>query len=415
MDYQLTETQQAIVEIARQIALKKIKPVREHYDEKEEFPWPVVDEIRKADLLGVYLPEEYGGMGGGNFELVLAAEQLSRACGGIALAAMTSSLCALPILLCGSDEQRRRYLPDLATGKKIGAFCITEPEAGSDATATRATAVKDGDHYVANGTKIFCSSGKEAETYVIFFSTNLKRGARGVSAFIVEKGWPGFEFGKKETKMGIRANSTYELVFRDCRIPKENLLMGEGFGLFVAQGTFDLSRPGVGAQALGIAQGALDETLSYVRMRKQFGQAIASFQAVQHILADCATQVEAARSFLYTVVRAMDRELLPAVRKAIDEKITVYDAMKKLGSKRWTKESAMTKVFCSDMAMRVTTDCVQMCGGIGYMRDFPVEKFMRDAKITQIYEGANQIQRNEIAAMMIKEAAAGEKLVAGVA
>jgi butyryl-CoA dehydrogenase len=354
-------------------------------------------------------------MGGGNFELVLAAEQLSRACGGIALAAMTSSWCALPILLCGSDEQRRRYLPDLATGKKIGAFCITEPEAGSDATATRATAVKDGDHYVANGTKIFCSSGKEAETYVIFFSTNLKRGARGVSAFIVEKGWPGFEFGKKETKMGIRANSTYELVFRDCRIPKENLLMGEGFGLFVAQGTFDLSRPGVGAQALGIAQGALDETLSYVRMRKQFGQAIASFQAVQHILADCATQVEAARSFLYTVVRAMDRELLPAVRKAIDEKITVYDAMKKLGSKRWTKESAMTKVFCSDMAMRVTTDCVQMCGGIGYMRDFPVEKFMRDAKITQIYEGANQIQRNEIAAMMIKEAAAGEKLVAGVA
>ncbi|MDE2291616.1 MAG: acyl-CoA dehydrogenase family protein, partial [Elusimicrobia bacterium] len=250
MDYQLTETQQSIVDLSRELAERKIKPVREHYDATEEFPWPVVEEIRKADLFGVYLPEEFGGLGGGVFELILACEQLARGCAGIALCAMTSSLCAIPILLFGSPEQRRRWLPDLASGKKLGAFCITEPGSGSDATAMRARAVLDGDHYVLNGTKNFCSGGEAASTYVVFFSTDLKRGARGVSAFIIEKGTPGFSFGKKEKKMGIRCNPTYELVFKDCRVPKENLIYKEGHGLFIAQGTFDLSRPAVGSQAL---------------------------------------------------------------------------------------------------------------------------------------------------------------------
>ncbi|HAH05256.1 MAG TPA: acyl-CoA dehydrogenase [Elusimicrobia bacterium] len=405
MDYGLTETQQEIVSLARQIAVKKVKPVREHYDKTEEFPWPVVEEFRKADLFGLYLPEQYGGLGGGCFELSLAFEEISKACGGIAMPLGTSSLGSLPILLFGSAEQRERFLPDLASGKKLGAFNITEPEAGSDATATKATALKDGDHYVLNGIKNFCSTGKEADVYVVFASTNPARGPRGISAFVVEKGAPGFSFGKKEEKMGIRANPTYELVFKDCRVPAANLLYKEGYGLFVAQGTFDMSRPGIGAQALGIAQGALDETLAYVRVRKQFGQAISSFQAIGHMLADCATQIEAGRALLYATARAMDAAMKPAIELALKERLPVYDAMRKLKTRRWTKESAMVKVFCSDTAMKVTTDCVQMCGGIGYMRDFPVEKFMRDAKVTQIYEGANQIQRNEISMMMIKEAA----------
>jgi alkylation response protein AidB-like acyl-CoA dehydrogenase len=409
MDYNLTETQEEIINLAREIGEKKIKPVREKYDESEEFPWEIVEEIRKADLFGVYLPEEVGGLGGGNFELTLVAEQLARSCGGIALSALTSSLCALPILLFGNPDQRKRYLPDLATGKKLGSFCITEPASGSDATSMRATATLEGNHYILNGTKNFCSGGETSETYVVFFSTNLKKGARGISAFIVEKGTPGFKFGKKEKKMGIRCNPTYELHFDNCKIPKENLLYKEGHGLAVAQGTFDFSRPGVGSQALGIAQGAIDETLAYTRMRHQFGVPVSSFQAVSHMLADAATQVEAGRALLYATARAMDKHLLPAIKTAFQEGTTVYDAMKKAKAKRWTKESAMVKVFCSDTAMKVTTDCVQMCGGIGYMRDFPVEKYMRDAKITQIYEGTNQVQRNEISMMMIKEAASAAR------
>ena len=404
MDYGLTETQEEIVKIARRVADEKIKPAREHYDKTEEFPWPVIEDIRKADLFGVYLPEAYGGLGGGYLELVLAGSELSRACAGISMGYATTALCALPILLFGTPEQRRRWLPDLASGAKLGAFNITEPGAGSDATATRATARLDGDHYVLDGIKNFCSTGLDASTYVVFASTNLARGPRGIGAFVVEKGTPGFTFGKKEHKMGIRANGTYELVFQGCRIPKANLLYKEGYGLFVAQGTFDASRPLVGAQAIGIAQGALDETLAYVRMRKQFGVPVSSFQAIQHMLADCATQIEAGRALLHATVRAMDREMAPAIAKAIGEDRIVFDVMNELGTRRWTKESGMCKVFGSDTAMKVALDCVQMCGGIGYMRDFPVEKYMRDAKITQIYEGTNQIQRNEIA-MMIKEAA----------
>jgi butyryl-CoA dehydrogenase len=409
MDYELTETQREIVELAQRIAQEKVRPVREHFDETEEFPWPLVEEFRKADLYGAFLPEKYGGLGGGTLELVLVTEQISRACGGTALSFVGNGLCGIPILLFGTEEQRARWLPDLTSGKKLGAFALTEPGAGSDATATRTTARLDGDHYVINGQKNFCSNAGAAELYTFFASTNLSRGARGLSAFVVEKGTPGFSFGKKEKKMGIRASWTYDLVFKDCRIPKSNLLYKDGYGLFVAQNTFDISRPGVAAQALGIAQGALDETMAYVRVRKQFGQAVAAFQAVQHMLADCGTQIEAGRALLYATAKAMDKSLAPALAAGLEKGTIVFDEMKRLDVKRWTKESGMCKVICSDTAMKVTTDCVQMCGGIGYMRDFPVEKFMRDAKITQIYEGTNQIQRNEIAMMMIKEAASRSK------
>ncbi|OGR82148.1 MAG: acyl-CoA dehydrogenase [Elusimicrobia bacterium RIFCSPHIGHO2_01_FULL_64_10] len=405
MDYFLTEEQQAIVDTAREIAQKKIKPVREHYDVTEEYPWPIVEEMRKADLFGVYLPSAYGGLGGGGFDLCLVVEELARACGGIALGIACCALCSFPILLFGTPEQKKRFLPDVASGKRLGAFAITEPEAGSDATATSCSAKLDGDHYVLNGTKNFCSNGGAAEIYTIFATTNKARGPRGLTCFVVEKGAPGFSFGKKELKMGIRASPTYELNFDNCRVPKENLLGGDGRGLFVAQATFDISRPGVASQAVGIAQGALDEALNYTRLRRQFGRTILSFQSSQHIVADMATQIEAARSLLYSVTRAMDKDLLPAVEASEKSGRTVYEEMEELSGKRWTKESAMVKLFCSDMAMRVTTDAVQICGGIGYMRDFPVEKYMRDAKITQIYEGANQIQRNEIGYAITKELA----------
>jgi butyryl-CoA dehydrogenase len=383
MDYELTEDQRAIVETAREIAQKKIKPRREHYDKTEEYPWDIIEEFRKADLFGVYIPQEYGGLGGGAFELVLVVEEISKVCGGVALAIAGTALGAYPILLHGTEEQKKKYLPDIASGKRLAAFTITEPDAGSDATATKSTAVLNGDHYVINGTKVYCTNGEAAEIYSLFFSTNPSRGARGISAFIVEKGTPGFEFGRKEEKMGIRASPTYQLLFNDCKVPKANLLGREGGGLLVAQATFDVSRPGVAAQALGIATGAMEEAFAYARMRRQFGQPVIAFQAMQHKLANMAMEIEAARALLYTTSRAIAKG----------------------GKDRYTKESAMVKCFCSDVAMRVTTEAVQMCGGIGYMRDFPVEKFMRDAKITQIYEGTNEIQRNEIAMMMIKEAA----------
>ena len=409
MDYELTETQEEIKSLAYQVAARDLKPIRERHDAEGTFSWDAVKKMAQADLFGVYLPEAYGGLGGGLLEQVLVVEQLSRICGGIALSFAATGLGALPIMLLGTAEQREKYIPDLAAGRKLAAFSITESSAGSDATATKTTAKLDGEHYVLNGTKIFVSNGEVAETYVVFATTNPSRGARGVSAFIVEKGTPGFGFGKKEHKMGIRANPTYEITFQNCRIPKKNLLYKEGYGLFTAQTTFDCSRPGVAAQALGIAQGAMDETISYIRQRRQFNQPISSFQAIQHMMADNATRIEAARMLLYGTARSIDKAMKPVYAAAVAEGAIVYDVMQKMDVRRYTKESAMSKYYCSDVAMQVTTDCVQMCGGIGFMADFPVEKYMRDAKITQIYEGTNQIQRNEIAAMMIKEAASAQK------
>lgn len=405
MNYFLTEEQQAIVETAREIAQKKIKPVREHCDAEEKFSWEAVEALRAADLFGVYIHPNYGGLGGGGFELCLVVEEISKVCGGIALSIACGGLCSFPIILFGTPEQKKKYLPDIASGKKLGAFTITEPEAGSDATATTCTAKADGDYYILNGVKNFCSNGEVSEIYTLFAATNKARGARGITAFVVEKGTPGFGFGKKETKMGIRSSPTYELHFDNCRVHKSQVLGGEGKGLFVAQGTFDISRPGVAAQALGIAQGAVDEALNYAKIRKQFGQTILSFQSSQHIVADMVTHIEAARALLYSVARAMDVGLKSAVEASEKSGKTVYEEMKKINDNRWTKYSAMVKLFCSDMAMKVTTDAVQLCGGVGYMRDFPVEKFMRDAKITQIYEGTNQIQRNEIGYSIIKELA----------
>ncbi|MBL7115779.1 MAG: acyl-CoA dehydrogenase family protein [Kiritimatiellae bacterium] len=386
MDYGLTEEQLMIRELCQQIAKDVIVPVREHYDETEEFPWDVVKVFAESDLFGISIEEKYGGMGGGVMDTTIAVEELSKACAGIALSLFGTGLGVYPIVLFGNEEQKQKYLPDVAAGKRLCAFGLTEANAGSDAGGIQTTAVKDGDSYILNGTKQWITNGGEAEINTVIAMTNKKKGARGASAFIVEKGTPGFEAGKKENKMGIRGSATRELVFQDCRIPAENLIAREGMGFIVAMKTLDMSRPGVAAQALGIAQGAMDEVLQYTRERRQFKKPISSFQGVQFMMADMATKIEAARCLVYQSARHIDS-----------------------GAKDVSKISAMAKVFCSDVAMDVTTDAVQLLGGYGYMKEYPVEKMMRDAKITQIYEGTNQIQREVIAMSLIKEAAAAKK------
>jgi butyryl-CoA dehydrogenase len=387
LDYGLTDAQQAIRDLARSIADNEIRPVAAEYDRTGEFPWPIVKTLAAADLFGVFIDEEYGGIADGSrtMNMVLVAEELSKACGGIALAFAGSALGAIPIIIAGSDEQKKRYLPDLAAGRRLGAFALTEPQAGSDAGGIRTTALKDGDHYVLNGTKQWITGGGEAEIYVAIVMTDPAKGPRGASAIVVEKGTPGFSFGKKEDKMGIRASATRELIFEACRVPAKNLLGREGTGFITAMRTFDASRPGVAAQALGIAQGALDLAVDYAIGRRQFGSPVASFQGLRFLLADMATKVEAARALVYATARYVDS--CPKTRP------TIY--------------SAMSKCFASDVAMEVTTDAVQVFGGYGYMRDYPIEKYMRDAKITQIYEGTNQIQREEIGKILIGEYVAG--------
>ncbi len=385
MNYFLSEEQAMIQELAARIADEKIRPLAAQYDEEGTFPHDVLKVLADSDLCGVYIEEKYGGLGGGIFEMALVVEQLSRGCGGIALGYAGTGLGTFPIILFGTEEQKRKYLPDIASGKKIAAFGLTEANAGSDASGIRTTAAKDGDYYVLNGTKQWITNGGEAHVYTVIACTDKSRGARGFSAFIVDKDTPGFTFGKKENKMGIRASCTRELVFDNCRIPKENLLSSEGMGFIVAMKTLDRTRPGVAAQALGIATGAFEEALAYSKQREQFGSPISSFQAIQHILADMAIQIEASRALIYSTCRYIDS-----------------------GAKNISKESAMCKVIASDTAMKVTTDAVQVLGGYGYMKEYPVEKMMRDAKITQIYEGTNQIQRNIIAAQLLKELSAGK-------
>jgi len=380
MDYLFNEQQVMIRDLARKIANEKIRPVAAKYDETEEFAWDIVKVLSDSDLFGIYISEAYGGLGGGVMEMCIVAEELSRACGGIALGFAGTALGIYPIILYGSNEQKKKYLPQIAKGKKLAAFCITEAEAGSDAGSIKTNAKKEGDYYILNGTKQWITNAGEADVYTVIAITDKTKGARGASAFIVEKGTKGIDFGQKEKKLGIRASTTREVIFTDCKIPKENLISKEGMGFIVAMKTFDNSRPGVAAQALGIAQGALDLAVDYARKRVQFGQPISSFQAIQHMLADMATQIEAARALIYATARMIDA-----------------------GVKSISKESSMTKLYASDVAMKVTVDAVQIFGGYGYMRDYPIEKFMRDAKITQIYEGTNQIQRNIIAANLIKE------------
>jgi len=382
LDYFFTPEQKMIRDLARKVAQEKMLPARAELDEKEEFPWEIVKISAEAGLMGVSMPEEYEGFGGGILEYCLVAEELSRVCLGIATSIVASGLGAMPILLFGNPEQKKKYLPDIAKGKKLAAFGLTEADAGSDAGAIRTTATRKGDGYVLNGTKQWITNGGEAETYSVVAMTDRSKGPRGASALIVEKGTPGFDFGKKEKKMGIRSSATRELVFQDCFVPKENLIGKEGMGFIVTMRTFDRTRPGVGAQGVGLAQGALDEAVRYAREREQFEKKIISFQAVQHILADMATLVEAARALVYSVARYIDQSENP---------------------KEISKVSGMAKVFASDVAMKVATDAVQVFGGYGYMRDYPVEKMMRDAKILQIYEGTNQIQRNVIGLELNKE------------
>jgi len=374
LDYFLTEQQQEIKNLTRTIAEEQVLPVRAELDEKEEFPREIMKILADAGLFGVYIPEEYGGLGGGLLDLCLVVEELSRVCSGVAVSYAASGLGTFTLLEYGTDEQRKKYLPDVASGRKMAAFGLTEAEAGSDAGGIKTTAQRTDKGYIINGTKQFITNGGDAEIYTVIALTDKSKGPRGASAFIVEKDTPGFTFGRKEKKLGIRASSTRELVFEDCLIPAENIIGREGVGFILTMKLLDRSRPGLGAQAMGLAQGALEAAIDYAKKRVQFGHPIYAQQAVQQMLAEMATRVEAARALVYATARMIDG-----------------------GAKNFTKESAMCKVFASDTAMRVTTDAMQIFGGVGYMRDYPIEKMFRDAKITQIYEGSNEVLRNEIA------------------
>ena len=381
VDYSLTEEQKMLRDLCRQIAEEKIRPVSKELDEKEEFPVEIIKILAQSDLFSLCIPEKYTGMGGGLMDLCIATEEISRVDGGVAAAYAASYLGMFPILLHGTEEQKKKYLPDIASGRKLTAFGLTEPEAGSDAAAVKTTARREGDYYILNGTKHFITNGGDAQVYTIIAVTDKSKGPRGVSAFILDKGMEGFTFGKKEEKMGIRASTTGELIFNNVKVPKENLLGArEGIGFIATMRIFDQSRPGVAAQAVGIGQGALELATEYAHQRVQFGKAISSFQGIQWMLADMATKIEAARSLVYSAASMVDR-----------------------GVKNVGPASAAAKMFASDVAMEVTTNAVQIYGGYGYMRDYPIEKFMRDAKITQIYEGTNQIQKNIIALSLIKK------------
>jgi len=373
LEYFLTEQQKTLKSLARRIAEERVLPVRAELDEKEEFPHAILKDLADSDLFRIFVPEEYDGLGGGSFELCLVVEELSRVCSAVAVSYAATALGAYGILLYGNEEQKKKYLPQIAGGK-LAAFGLTEPTAGSDASNIKTTAQKTTDGYILNGTKQFITNGGDADIYTVIALTDKTKGPRGASAFIVEKGTEGFTFGKKEKKMGIRASSTRELVFRNCLVPAQNLVSREGMGFILVMRVLDYSRPGIGAQALGIAQGALEAAVDYTRQRVQFGQPLISLPVVQYKLAEMALQVEAARALVYAVAKTIDS-----------------------GAKSFTEESAMAKVFASDVAMKVTTDAVQVCGGAGYMRDYPLEKMMRDAKITQIYEGSNEVLHNAIA------------------
>ena len=374
MEYFLTEEQKTLKNLAHRIAEERILPVRAELDEKEQFPTEILKAIADSDLFRIFIPEKYDGLGGGCLDLCLVVEELSRACSAVAVSYAATALGAYAIILYGSEEQKQKYLPAIAAGKRLAAFGLTESTAGSDASGIKTTAQKTPEGYILNGTKQFITNGGEAEIYTIIALTDKTKGPRGASAFIVEKDTPGFTFGKKEKKMGIRASATRELIFRNCLIPAENLINKEGMGFIVTMKVLDNSRPGISAQALGIAQGAMETAVDYTRQRIQFGQPLISLPVVQYKLADMALNIEAARALVYAVAKTIDSHV-----------------------KSFTEESAMAKVFASDVAMKVTTEAVQICGGAGYMRDYPMEKMMRDAKITQIYEGSNEVLHNAIA------------------
>lgn len=378
MDFTLSKEHEMARILFRDFAEQQVKPLAREVDETEVFPKGTVDKMQKLGFLGIPISKEYGGQGCDTLTYVLCIEELSKVCGttGVIVSAHTS-LCCDPIKNFGTPEQKEKYLKPLVTGKKLGAFGLTEPNAGTDASGQQTKAVLDGDEYILNGSKIFITNGKEADIYIIFAMTDKSKGTKGISAFIVEKGTPGFTFGTKEKKMGIRGSATYELIFTDCRIPKENLLGQEGKGFGYAMQTLDGGRIGIAAQALGIAAGALETTIAYVKERKQFGKPLSKFQNTQFQIANMATKVEAARFLVYKAAIAKETQ------------------------KKYSVEAAMAKLFASEVASEVTNMAVQLHGGYGYTREYDVERMMRDAKITEIYEGTSEVQRMVISGSLL--------------
>ena len=383
MDFTLSKEHEMARQLFREFAEKEVKPLAQEVDETETFPTETVQKMAKLGFMGIPVPKEYGGQGCDILTYAMCVEELSKVCGttGVIVSAHTS-LCCDPILTYGTEEQKQKYLIPLAKGEKIGAFGLTEPGAGTDAQGQQTKAVLDGDEWVLNGSKCFITNGKEADVYIVFAITGVveKRGrlTKEISAFIVEKGTPGFTFGTKEKKMGIRGSSTYELIFTDCRIPKANLLGQQGKGFAIAMHTLDGGRIGIASQALGLAEGALETTINYVKERKQFGRAIGAFQNTQFQLADMATKCEAAQLLVYKAARAKNTQ------------------------KVYSVEAAMAKLYAAEVAMEVTTKAVQLHGGYGYIREYDVERMMRDAKITEIYEGTSEVQRMVISGAILK-------------
>ena len=379
MNFQLSKEHQMARQLFRNFAVDEVEPLAQEIDEEERFPVETVEKMSKYGFMGIPFPKEYGGQGCDYLTYAMAVEELSKVCAttGVIVSAHTS-LCCGPLYEFGTEEQKQKYLTKVASGEWIGAFGLTEPGAGTDAAGQQTKAVLDGDHYVLNGSKIFITNGSYADCYIVFAMTDKSQGTRGISAFIVEKGFPGFSIGKIELKMGIRGSATCELVFEDCIVPKENLLGKEGQGFKIAMKTLDSGRIGIAAQALGIAQGAIDESVKYVKERRQFGRAIAKFQNTQFQLADMQTRVDAARLMVYRAA-----------------------AMKDAGQ-AYGVEAAMAKLFAAETAMEVTTKAVQLHGGYGYTRDYPVERMMRDAKITEIYEGTSEVMKMVISANILK-------------
>ncbi|WP_454055563.1 acyl-CoA dehydrogenase [Clostridium sp. Marseille-Q7071] len=379
MNFSLTKEQEFVKQMVREFAENEVKPIAAEIDVTERFPMENVEKMARYHMMGIPFSTEFGGAGGDSISYAITVEELSRVCGttGVIVSAHTS-LCAAPIDAFGTPAQKEKYLVPLAKGEKIGAFGLTEPNAGTDASGQQTTAYLDGDNYILNGSKIFITNGGVADTFVVFAMTDKSKGTRGISAFIVEKDFPGFSIGKVEEKLGIRASSTTELVFENCIVPKENLLGKEGKGFGIAMKTLDGGRIGIAAQALGIAQGALDEAVAYMKERKQFGKPLAAFQGLQWMVADMEVKVEAARLLVYKAAYRKDNKL------------------------PYTVDAARAKLFASEVAMEVTTKAVQIFGGYGYTKEYPVERMMRDAKITEIYEGTSEVQRMVIAGNILK-------------
>ncbi len=379
MDFKPTKTQVMVRKMVREFAEHELAPVAAEFNEKAEFPWPVIKKMAKLNLMGMPIPKEYGGGGVDSISYMIGVEEISRVCGatGVIMAVHTS-VGTYPIYQFGTEEQKQKFLVPLAKGEQIGAFAITEPEAGSDVAAGKTTAVKDGDEWILNGTKIFITNGGVAGSVIVMAATDPSKGHRGLTTFIVEKGTEGFTLGSLEKTMGINASDTSELVFENCRLPAENMLGNVGDGFKIAMMALDGGRIGIGAQALGIAQASMDESIKYSKEREQFGRPIAKFQAIQWMIADMATEIDAARYLIYRAAYLKDRV------------------------KKFSKEAAMAKMYASETARRASIKAIQIHGGYGYTKDYPVERFFRDAKITEIYEGTNEIHRIVIASELLK-------------